>query len=354
MKKLFLVKLFVIFSLILLVISLSSCAPKTKITIKELPKEAPKEIPEIKEVPVKVKELTFIPSKYAGCLGLAEHNKEEKRIDIIFIGVGYEKFEEVKKIVEALIDYDGSGNGFFSVRPYNLNKDKFNFWVVKDIFYEKEHEEFLRAQKACGEFEKEKVREKVLEECPLSSSIIVALVRYPSSTAGSSIGYVWQHVGDDYQENLILNQGLLERGLQYNLSYLNNSLLMMRYAPTFLHELGHVWGLVDEYIAGERLLENPPASEKERAFLNCFIAESLEECREKAPWKDFMRQGEGDSKIDCYEGCKGYGKGIYRPSLRSLMYGSEGMFYPGKEGRYVYYEEGVVYGPYLEHLIIGN
>ena len=188
----------------------------------------------------------------------------------------------------------------------------------------------------------------------------MSLVRYPNCTlAGGDT--VWLSIDEDghndYKNNLIENQNLQPKyHTQYDFEYLDNNFLTLRYAPDLLHELGHVFGLRDEYINGGKFYESPPDDIKAKDSVNCFVAENVNECQLNAPWKDFIGQGSGYTKIGCYEGCDHYGKGLYRPAPRSLMGPSEGMYYPPgistkEEGDYVFYEEEVKYGSYNEHLI---
>lgn len=304
-------------------------------------------------------ELAFETSlKYPKCYGLVSHNNaDERRINVVFIPAGYSSHQPVNEIVEALIDYNGTGNGMFSFEPYRSNKNKFNFWVSQDIFYEENHTDFLKNQRY--DLNRQAATQLAKTNCPFERVVILSPIRYPNCTVAHSADQsIWMSIEEDgahpYHANLIEDQDLQQVSLNTErMTYLDDTLLKLRHAPTFAHELGHIFGLADEYVNHDTFNTPLAAEIKTSGALNCYVG-TQQQCETEAPWKAFMGQGEGFSKVGCYEGCQYHGKGIFRPTLRSLMNAPEGMYYPEPDissGNYEYYEENVVYGPYNESII---
>ncbi|MFA5412754.1 MAG: M64 family metallopeptidase [Candidatus Micrarchaeia archaeon] len=287
---------------------------------------------------------------YEHCIGAETNDLDSNKINVIFIGVGYDNLTSVKEIANGLVDYAGDGNGLFSFVPFDSNRDKFNIWISDQIFYENEHESFLKQQRY--DFDVDGVYSLAGTNCPLPNAFITAVVRYPSCTyVTSADGHAWMNAGDDYNEDINFYEDWSNR------THTNDtiSILALRLAPVFVHEFGHAFaGLDDEYIEMEyRGMDYIPRFDIYAD--NCFVATSLEECRRNAPWKNFIGQGSGISKVDCYEGCNHFGRGVYRPTLHSIMYGAEGMYVASgsyhEQPDYFYYNHSIVFGPYLEYLL---
>lgn len=306
-------------------------------------------------------ELVFETSeKYPNCYGLSDHNEmDQNRINVVFIPAGYSSHKPVNEVIESMIDYDGSGNGMFSFEPYKSTKNKFNFWVSKDIFYEKEHQSFLTNQRY--DLDRLAATQLANQNCPTENTIIVSPIRYPNcSVAHSATQSIWMSVMEDgehpYSAKLVEDQDLdPSQNPQYDYDYLGGkTLLELRHAPTFVHELGHIFGLADEYVNYDTFNSPLTPEIKASSELNCYVG-TKQECEANAPWKAYMDQGEGHTNVGCYEGCQYYGKGIYRPTPRSIMNAPEGMYYgPNsslEDGDYVYYDESVTYGPYNEAIV---
>lgn len=69
----------------------------------------------------------------SGCINVINNGDSSTKADIAFVGDGYSDFEELKKDVLNLVDYDGNNgyNGLMSVEPFKSNKNKFNIWMIK-------------------------------------------------------------------------------------------------------------------------------------------------------------------------------------------------------------------------------
>lgn len=293
--------------------------------------------------------------KYPDCYGLTSHNKmDEKRINVVFAPAGYDSFKPVNEIVEGMIDYDGKGNGMFSFEPYKSMKNKFNFWVTKDIFYEADHQTFLNNQQY--HLDRQGVRLMANKRCPLDNVVLVSPIRYPNCTvAHAGDKSIWMSIEEDgahpYFADLVTDQQLDPNvNRQYDYDYLSGkTLLELRHAPVFAHELGHVFGLRDEYVNFETLNTPVTSDIKSSSGPNCFVG-TYDQCLKSAPWKSFI----DTDTANCYEGCHYHGEGIFRPTPRSLMNAVEGMYYLEPDvnsGDYKYFSEDITYGAYNESLI---
>lgn len=69
----------------------------------------------------------------SGCQNVISNGDSSTKADIAFIGDGYFDYEELKKDILNLVDYDGNNgyNGLMSVEPFKANRNKFNIWMIK-------------------------------------------------------------------------------------------------------------------------------------------------------------------------------------------------------------------------------
>jgi hypothetical protein len=68
------------------------------------------------------------------CIEILQNGDSITKADIVFIGDGYFRESELQEDILNIVDYDGNNgyNGLFSVEPFKLDKNKFNFWMILD------------------------------------------------------------------------------------------------------------------------------------------------------------------------------------------------------------------------------
>lgn len=68
-----------------------------------------------------------------GCLNILFNGPTSSKLDLLFVGDGFDNYEDMKEEVKRLIDYDANSgyNGLMSVEPFKSTKQKFNAWVIK-------------------------------------------------------------------------------------------------------------------------------------------------------------------------------------------------------------------------------
>ncbi len=200
----------------------------------------------------------------SGCINILKNGDSDKHIDVAFVGDGYNNNDELKKDVLIIIDYEGKANGMMSVEPFNSNKDKFNFWIIKaddSIPFDNNFKGPNRGKSL-----------EIAAECTISDySVVLSKKRFRSYAFFS---------GDAY-----LSLG----------SYPSS-----RWGRLMLHEFGHSFGqLADEYV--EPQIGNWPRPP------NC------------APDRETAQKWWGSvSNTGLYQGCS-YMDGNIRPTFNSIM-----------------------------------
>jgi hypothetical protein len=212
------------------------------------------------------------------CLGVLQNYCEElisgindasaRRLNLIFVGVDY-SLDVLKSKAKDFLDWNQEAEGLFTLEPFKSRKDRFNFWFVNKTI------------ETNGE---------------LNYDYINALIR--GCKLPNWYGYIF-----------IVNEGgRSSAGFGPNSStvLLNNDI-----GPRAIHETGHLIGnLWDEYPSGR--LENPTIYNhfSVENQLNVFYNASLDndgqvsfsECRNNAPWKEWIGKGCGNNNsIDCID-----------------------------------------------------
>lgn len=67
----------------------------------------------------------------SGCLEVQKKGDSNAKIDVVFVGDGYNDNEELKQDILFIVDYYGTNNGLMSVEPFKTGRDKFNIWMIK-------------------------------------------------------------------------------------------------------------------------------------------------------------------------------------------------------------------------------
>ena len=67
------------------------------------------------------------------CEPITKNGDSENKIDVAFIGSGFDNYSQLRQVIEEMIDYNSTHYGLMSVAPFNTSKTKFNFWMVKSL-----------------------------------------------------------------------------------------------------------------------------------------------------------------------------------------------------------------------------
>ncbi|MBI5389442.1 hypothetical protein HZB01_03620 [Candidatus Woesearchaeota archaeon] len=199
------------------------------------------------------------------CHAVAIYGDPAAKHDIVFVGDGFTDYEQLKKLILLIMDYDGRLNGVFTVSPFKESMNTFNVWMVTapdykhDDMGEPDHEDYLRFVKGCD----------------MDTVIVASRSTYrPHAffpTDGPRGGTVFLSLGF--------------------LAIRSPEFAVMNTGRLLLHELGHaIGGLADEYVEygkGTRYIENA---------VNC--APDLATAKKR--WGDLV----GVGGVDYYTGVK--------------------------------------------------
>ncbi len=236
------------------------------------------------------------------------HNDENSnRVNVVFVGIGYNDVDKFRKVMLDSIDFDGSKGGIFSQEPFKSNKEEFNFWYVTKLKEDK---------MSCGSIKS--------NDWQLCMDPVKKLASFCAVSNKYKIGLF----NSDFRSSAPLETSLV-------------SATDKDTPRVVTHEFGHAFGLLDdEYIEGNVIFE-------ESSFVgkNVFLGTS-DRCLERAGWKNFMGNGCGEDgtidcisdynpsseeikctkkgkachiEIGCFEGVRGYDKDGFRPTYNSIM-----------------------------------
>jgi len=339
----------------------------------------------------------FTSSSQAASASLAQENKcselipghnlaSANRANIIIVGFGYNSAasnggEIVKQIADYVVDWQAERYGLFSVEPFKSNKDKFNVWYINESYP-------LSACSDVGSWDKyggcEDV-ESVLSQCPQTNQYVFYLANALFRSTGGNPAQLSVIYRDDlrcedigkcqnlrdisilhnpcvtpnsyrYQRDFpqdVNNDGTINNldllfgincpyletqgctGQDYSLMACDDELIKFdtHVDKIFVHEFGHQFGdLRDESVGA---LGDQPLDPSGNSNTNCLSFSSLDECRQKAPWKNLIGNGCGKdgvvdctnpdgshkpgstAEVDCYFGCKF--TGTYRSIDEGIM-----------------------------------
>jgi hypothetical protein len=236
---------------------------------------------------------------------IPEHNNlDQTRVNIVFVGFGKEEFKQrYLSRASDYLDIKGNNGGIFSQEPFKSNKDKFNFWYVRDVG-ESFPENCYKNVQECVNLARERST-----SCAFSNKQTIALFR----TTFRSFAMPGH--------SSILSEGRLGS------------------PTTATHEFGHSFGLLhDEYQEIGKTY-----SGRARAFGNVFYG-TYEQCLQKSQWTNFVGDGCGQAgitdcvndyprtnrvcktddkkcnlEVDCFEGTFTYNSGGFRGTYDSVM-----------------------------------
>ena len=69
-------------------------------------------------------------SENTSCKQIMYKGDSAQKIDIVFVGSGFEDQNQFESTIRFVINEDGDQNGLFSFEPFKSNIDKFNVWMV--------------------------------------------------------------------------------------------------------------------------------------------------------------------------------------------------------------------------------
>ncbi len=241
---------------------------------------------------------------------IPKYNKQTpSKINMVFLGFGYDNIEALKLIANSMLDLDANNYGLFSVEPFKKNKNKFNFWYISTLLP-------LPAECVSTNANCNILNLSIAENCPYGNKYIVGL--------GDGI----------FQSNSGDRSVAISVPVSQDLPLDDESTI----GKIFVHEFGgHAFGeLGDEYVVyPDEQYEFESDTSIFADHKNCYAGpqHTMEECFQNAPWKDYIGNGcgknrvidckEGDRnynlEIGCFEGCNKVGLGIFRPTINSIM-----------------------------------
>ncbi len=71
-----------------------------------------------------------LPSVNKKCVDLVSNGESEKKVDVVFVGDGYQSNEALRSHANQIIDISGENNGLMAHEPLSTNREKFNFYIV--------------------------------------------------------------------------------------------------------------------------------------------------------------------------------------------------------------------------------
>jgi len=272
---------------------------------------------------------------------ISGHNKPEAdRANIVVLFGGYEELtsEQRVQIAQDAVDFEGISQGIFSVEPFRSNKDKFNLWYVDqnfDILDEfRDSRTIIDEENPCvfnNRFPVKIINQNFRSSADFGggdSTISAEIYLTEDCSFAQYCEKVKAMKYDFYDYNSDGMQDELDFAIILKCSSLGkkecvkNDFFYRESVPignTVVHEFGHQFGnLRDEYFySGTDTFYKDVTSER-----NCYAGQlhTREECLENAQWKNYIGQGEGDLKIDCFEGCEYMEKGIFRSAYCSIMH----------------------------------
>ncbi len=240
------------------------------------------------------------------------HNdRNAKRINVVFIGYGYDKPQDLLLRVRDQVD------AMMGLEPFKRYGNRFNFWVVKNVG-------LLDRCEVAPSFWGDSLR------CPTDS---VDLCKIKTEEPYINEIYINEVINsaEDYRSRASFSGRVFIYGRDLTEPYL------------FAHEFGHSFGkLQDEYterggpwseILDFENLPNPLPLYGPNCYSTIFEDTTYKQCFANAPWRSLFGNGcgvpgiidctEDDPdyayEVSCHEGCFYFGKGAFRPSLCSLM-----------------------------------
>ncbi|MDO8428122.1 MAG: M64 family metallopeptidase [Candidatus Diapherotrites archaeon] len=278
------------------------------------------------------------------CIKLKEGTFSGKKLNIVFVGSSYKDENAFKNAINHTLGIDGQKIGIFSIEPFKSNLNYFDIYYVNEIAGLTEIDPTASMFVAPTEI-------KFAENCSkkLSDFYIIDLAPELSVTPHAT-----QSNSNLSRPTVIttsLKIGIEGNSICSKKGIVPNSRECDEYMKTFnfendedvtlilLHEFGHSFGNFGEEYFSQEMSLGPYSTINLKD--NCYTeirspAEgktTIEDCKEKASWKDLIGNGCGQDgiidcteqdanqilEVGCYEGCGKEIEGSYRSVLNSVM-----------------------------------
>jgi len=257
-------------------------------------------------------------------------------IKVVFVSLFSGTMEEEKtrfknSVLHDLIDVEGDGHGLFSTKPFSDNKGLFSLWVYNN-----------RGPSGLGDSGVRQMSEGM--RAVYMPSVWNELVgSYFPSIPQEAENYMRKIGCSGDVLVFVLDKDNAASGGTTRISYCGGVLFLWnslneKARRTFVHEMGHAFGLADEYTVG---LFDIPFGYKGYYKLDSHYANCAGDLTEaKKTWGDLVGVGESSLLVNYYEGCSYVDKNV-RPTSDSIMKSSsfKGDWYRG-------------FGPVNERLIL--
>lgn len=257
------------------------------------------------------------------CKAIIKNGDPKDKADFLFIGIGFDNYQELEQEAIKLIDFNGDSgyNGLFTLEPFKSNKDKFNFWMILASDYKEKLGEEIRAcfSTASGlRTAKEVIPYE--KKCPFQSDETIALFKNAKFNAFAFTDTHIMALSLPCDKNQIwcIENCEDDDSTKHKMIFKENS---KDFGRTFLHETGHAFAnLGDEYTSQGSTRDEAPEK-------NC--VKTLEDAKKK--WGDLIGVRDvgfytGNQKLKMEkkvtftlnEGC-GYIPENIRPTNNSMM-----------------------------------
>ncbi len=194
-----------------------------------------------------IAQIKFLAS---ACVSVINNGPSSTKIDVVFVGSGFQTLEDFYWIVDEFIDYNGEIDGLLSVEPFKSNREKFNFWIDTNLHnFSDDHND--------ANYWAWNWRKRARESCSFGDELILLSVSpeiWPVSSGGTTTEGIQE--GSHQLQMSIGSQYLTDTGwpLYVYGRFLSHDKVSLR--KTLIHEFGHAFGgLYDEYVYG-----NPPST----------------------------------------------------------------------------------------------
>ncbi len=209
------------------------------------------------------------------------NNAQDRRINLVFVGIGYNQMNDFIQIVNESVDWSGGGVGIFSREPFKSNKNAFNVWYVDALSTPWNVQCGSGSSYARNAQQCEGERNKLAGACVFPNRYVFGMYNQASPTLT-----FYALLGGD-------SVNLFPASL-FGTYSVNKTKLVV-------HELGHMFGyLGDEYQASSSLRPSS-VSASERNIKNCVHADYAQ-CIDPATnyWQRLVGDGCGaPGVVDC-------------------------------------------------------
>ncbi|MBI2629773.1 right-handed parallel beta-helix repeat-containing protein [Candidatus Pacearchaeota archaeon] len=205
----------------------------------------------------------------SNCIPVYNNGNSQDKIDVVFVGSGFPNMSIFIRAVNESIDYEGISYGLMSVEPFNVTRERFNFWYVNSLetfkhnppIYSVDSQAEKKAKKMCA-FSDQII---LLSISPRFRAFNPGSIEKGSSKNIADITFGCEYLGNcSFPLDVIDDEytGICDDECGINCGkavcgYFGN--IKSDLIRTVLHEFGHSFGkLFDEYDTHTEGSENPP------------------------------------------------------------------------------------------------